>query len=134
MFGAGADVFAVWAYVIANCQDFTIELNPSLLAAIIGSDKAAIESAISSISYLCSPDPDSQNPAEDGRRLMHEAAFQYRVVSHKVYRAIQRGRATQPAPKAMVTRRHAMSHPERDKVGQVVTQRDLSASVSASEE
>jgi hypothetical protein len=137
MFGSGADVFAVWAYVIANCQDSTIELNPALLGAIIGADRAAIASAIS---YLCNPDPDSRNPAEDGRRLVHEGAFQYRVVSHAIYRRIQKeedrrehNRLRKERSRA-VTHRHAMSHSERDCAGQEVTQRDLSASVSAFKE
>jgi hypothetical protein len=85
MVGAGATVFAVWAYVIANVQDSAVELNPTLLAAVIGANKAKIESAIA---FLCSPDPVSRNPAEGGRRLVHEAAFQYCVVSHERYRAI----------------------------------------------
>jgi hypothetical protein len=146
MFGAGADVFAVWAYVISNCQDSAIELNPSLLAAIIGAERAAIESAIG---YLCSPDPNSRNPAEDGRRLVHEGAFQYRVVSHGIYRAIQKeeqrrehNRIRKQKQRSDLTDRdrsgterdgHTLSHLDGDTGGDDVTVRDLSASVSISE-
>lgn len=86
MFGAGADVFAVWGYVIANTVDSTIELNPALLAAHIGSSPANITAAIE---YLCRPDPQSRNKEHEGRRLLHEAGFQYHVVSHALYRAMR---------------------------------------------
>lgn len=86
MFGAGADVFAVWGYVIANTVDSTVELNPTMLAAIIGSAPDAIKSAIE---YLCRPDPQSRNQEHDGCRLLHESGFQYHVVSHALYRAMR---------------------------------------------
>lgn len=86
MFGAGADVFAVWAYVIANAQDSVVELNPPMLAAVIGSTPKRVRSAIE---FLCRPDTESRNPEEDGRRLLACGPFQYKVVSHEVYRAIR---------------------------------------------
>ena len=87
MYGAGPVVFAVWAYVFANARGSSLELNPALLADVIGSDRESIKSAIE---YLCSPDPYSQNPEEEGRRLVHEGAFQYRVVSLDRYRSIHK--------------------------------------------
>ena len=36
MFGAGADVFAVWGWIIANTAESTIEINPSLTGAVLG--------------------------------------------------------------------------------------------------
>lgn len=86
MLGAGAEVFAVWAYVIANTVNAAIELNPTLLAAVLGMKPEAVADAIS---YLCAPDPMSRNPAEDGRRLVKDGMYQYRVVSHDIYRAVR---------------------------------------------
>lgn len=86
MFGAGTDVFAVWGYVVANVVDSTVELNPPLLAAILGSD---VERITQAIKRLTEPDPASRNPAENGRRLIHENGFQYRVTSHELYRNIR---------------------------------------------
>lgn len=86
MFGAGAEVFAVWGYVIANVQDSRIELNARMLAAVIGSTPEKIESAIE---FLCRPDPDSRNPEQEGRRLIREGQYQFLVVSHSIYRGLK---------------------------------------------
>lgn len=86
MLGAGADVFAVWGYVIANTVDSRVELNPRLLGAVLGAPSERVETAIE---FLCRPDPASRNEDEDGRRLVREGAFQFRVVSHEIYRAIR---------------------------------------------
>lgn len=87
MMGAGPAVFAVWSYVIANTEvDGFVELNPKLLAAIIG---APIEEMQAAIDKLCAPDPNSRNPEEEGRRLVKEGTFRYRVVSHAIYRALR---------------------------------------------
>lgn len=83
MFGAGPDVFALWSYVVANSISSTIELNPLLLAATLGMPPDRVELAIK---VLESPDPKSRNPKHDGRRLVHEGAFQYHVTSHTIYR------------------------------------------------
>ena len=86
MFGAGPEVFAVWGYVIANTVNSSVELNPVMLAAVIGSSPERVESAIT---FLCRPDPLSRNKDCDGCRLVYESAFQYHVVSHALYRAIR---------------------------------------------
>jgi hypothetical protein len=86
MMGAGPVVFAVWGYAISHAVKATVELNPKHLAAALGTTPEAVASAIS---YLCSPDPDSRNKAEEGRRLIKEGQFQYHVVSHKIYNAIR---------------------------------------------
>jgi len=83
MVGAGPDVFAVWSYVIANTIMGTVELNPAFLAAVIGMPKERAESAIA---YLCEPDPNSRSSEEDGRRMIQEGPFMYRIVNHLVYR------------------------------------------------
>jgi hypothetical protein len=86
MFGAGTDVFAVWGYVIANTVNSTVELNPQLLAVVLGATPERIEAAIE---YLCKPDPRSRNPEEDGKRLVKQGQFQFHVVSHQQYREMR---------------------------------------------
>lgn len=86
MLGAGPDVFAVWGYVIANTIKSQVELNPKLLAAVIGMPEEAVKDAIE---YLCSPDENSRRKVEDGRRLIREGEFSYRVTGHATYRAIR---------------------------------------------
>lgn len=87
MLGAGADVFAVWGYVIANkSASGDLELNPHLLGAVLGMAPAAVEAVIE---YLTSPDPMSRNPQDDGRRLVREGRYLYRVVSHEIYRRVR---------------------------------------------
>ncbi len=86
MLGAGANILATWGWVISHVVDGAVELNPKLIAFHIGMTPDEVKAAID---FLCQPDPDSRNCEEDGRRLVHEAAFQYRVVSHAHYRAIK---------------------------------------------
>ena len=84
MCGAGSHVFAVWGYCIANVSiDGFIELNPKMVAALIGDTEEKIKQAID---YLLAPDPHSESPAEEGRRLIQEGRFLYRVVNHLKYR------------------------------------------------
>ncbi len=85
MAGAGPDVFAVWGYVIAHAWNGQVELNPLLVGAQIGMSQESVSSALD---ILCSPDPQSRNPEEDGRRLIREGSFLYSVVSHSIYRRI----------------------------------------------
>lgn len=86
MFGAGADVFAVWAYVIANTVDSQVELNPTLLAATIGATPERMEAAIAA---LCAPDPRSRSKECEGRRLVREGEYAYRVPTYEAYRSIR---------------------------------------------
>lgn len=86
MIGAGCNVFAVWNYVIAKTNRSVIELNPKLLAVILGGSEAEIKSAID---YLCAPDPESRSKLEDGRRMVKEGQFQYRVVNWAEYQTIR---------------------------------------------
>lgn len=86
MMAAGPEVFAVWAYVIAHAKDSGVELNPKLLAAVVGSTE---ERMIKAIEALCAADPNSRSPDMDGRRLVREGQFQYRVVNHLKYRTIR---------------------------------------------
>lgn len=86
MVGAGCNVFAVWNYVIAKTQRSVIELNPKLLCAILGGSESEITSAIE---YLCRPDPESRSKIEDGRRMVKDGQFQYRVVNWAEYQTIR---------------------------------------------
>jgi len=85
MVGAGPTVFAVWGYVIANTVKSRIEINPTLLAAILGTTPADVQAALDK---LQAPDPDSRSGAHDGRRLLKEGAFLYFVPTHEHYRKI----------------------------------------------
>ena len=86
LFGAGPHVFSVWAYAIAHTRDGEVELNPAVLAAAIG---MPVEEVHRAVDYLTSADPRSRSPEEDGRRLVHEGAYLYRVVNAANYRAIR---------------------------------------------
>ena len=87
MFGAGTDVFAVWGYVIANADaSGVVELNPSLIAAVLGASPDRIKTAID---VLSSPDAASRSVNNQGRRLAHEGGYQYLVVNHAAYRSIR---------------------------------------------
>jgi hypothetical protein len=88
MVGSGAVVFAVWGYVVANVRftDSSVELNPRILATILGEPVEEIEKAIT---VLCSPDKHSRSQEEEGRRLVLEGPFLYRVVNAKKYGSIR---------------------------------------------
>jgi hypothetical protein len=86
MYGAGPDVFAVWAYVIANTHDSQVELNPLMMAGTLGTTVERVEAAIA---YLCAPDPRSRSKECEGRRLIREGEFAYRVPTFAAYRSIR---------------------------------------------
>lgn len=91
MVGAGAVVFAVMGYIIANAvPDRTVgtqvELNPKLLAFILGEKEADVAKAIE---FLCTPDGNSRTKEEQGRRLVRLGQFSYRVVNGAKYRAMR---------------------------------------------
>jgi len=86
MFGAGLEVWGVWNYVITKTHFEVVELNPKLLAAVLGCTPEQVEEGIAK---LCAPDPNSRSKAEDGRRLVREGQFQYRVVNWAHYQSIR---------------------------------------------
>jgi hypothetical protein len=87
MVGAGPTVFAVWSYVIAYTKPpGVVELNPRLLAVIIGCEVGEVEKAID---YLTSPDPMSRFKEHEGRRLIRCGSFAYEVPTWSTYRAIK---------------------------------------------
>lgn len=87
MYGSSLATFAVWGYAIA-CADAKgfVELNPRSLAGTFNCEPKEVESAIA---YLCAPDPQSRTPADEGRRLVREGQFLYRIVNYATYRAIR---------------------------------------------
>jgi hypothetical protein len=91
MVGAGSVVFAVWGYVIAHQKpDKTIgsqvELNPKILAFLIGESEGNIQKAID---YLCAPDKNRDDQPEEGRRMVKLGGYSYRVVNGPKYMAIR---------------------------------------------
>lgn len=86
MVGAGLNVFAVWNYCIARNRSGMIELNPRLLAFVLGGEQTEIEEAIE---YLTRPDEKSRTKESDGRRLVREGEYQYRMVNWAAYDGIK---------------------------------------------
>lgn len=91
MVGAGAVVFAVMGYIIAKAEPdrvvgTQVELNPKLLAMILGEEEKEVADAIN---RLCSPDPSSRTPDKEGRRLIKIGTFAYQVVNGTKYRSIR---------------------------------------------
>lgn len=91
MVGSGACVFAVWGYVIAKQEPdkehgAKVRLNPKLLALIIGESEKDISDAIDK---LCDKDENSTTSANEGRRLVRLAEFDYQVVNGEKYMALR---------------------------------------------
>ena len=91
MVGAGADVFAVWGYVISNMRPdekvgAQVELNPKLLAFILGEKEEVV---VKALEKLCAPDTNSRTQDKEGRRLEKVGQFDYVVVNGAKYLAIK---------------------------------------------
>lgn len=87
MVGIGPTVFALWGYVISNCdREGFVELNPVLLAAILG---CSVDEVKHAVQVLTGPDTDSRNKDLEGRRLVQHAAFLYHATTYKKYRDIR---------------------------------------------
>lgn len=111
MVGSGAMVFAVWDFVItmqrpSREHGSTVEVNPALLAFVLGEPVSAVEAALDK---LCQPDPKSRTKVEEGRRLVRLGEFLYRVVNGAKYRAIRdeetRRTQTREAQRRFVSKR-----------------------------
>lgn len=86
MYGAGVAVFAVWGYVISHARHGVVELNAKKLADTLGGTVEQIEEAMR---FLEQPDRKSRFKEDDGRRLVREGEFQYRLPSWEKYAAIK---------------------------------------------
>jgi hypothetical protein len=87
LLGSGPIVISVWSYVIAHAVNGAVELNPLLIATVIGG--ITPEQVQVAIDELCAPDPKSRSKNEGGRRLVREGEYQYRVVNHAAYRKMR---------------------------------------------
>ncbi len=91
MIGAGAVVFAVMGFVISNQVPDAdvgsqVELNPKLLAFILGEPEEKITEAIK---FLCAKDDKSRTPDCDGRRLIKLGEYAYQVVNGATYNSMR---------------------------------------------
>lgn len=89
MFGAGPVVFSTWLYILSNKDEKGyVEVNAPLLAVIIGQGTTS-EQVENALFFLQQPDQKSRSKEEEGRRIVREGEFLYRVVNHGKYRAIK---------------------------------------------
>jgi hypothetical protein len=86
MVGAGINVFAVWDYMTTKARAGRVEVNPKLLAFTLGGEESEI---VSALDFLQRPDPNSRSKLEDGRRIVKEGQFQYRLVNWEFYQVIK---------------------------------------------
>ena len=86
MIGAGINVFAVWNWIITKARGGCIEVNPKLLAFTLGGTEKDVTSALA---FLTKPDEGSRSRLEEGRRLVKEGQYQYRVVNWDFYQKIR---------------------------------------------
>lgn len=88
MRGRGAVAFAVWGYVISHVKppDYELELNPDVVAFLIGEPEESISAAIE---QFCSPDPKSRTQEHEGRKLIKRGVYLYFVVNGKIYHDIR---------------------------------------------
>lgn len=86
MRGAGADVFAVWSYVISHTVNSRVEVNPEDAAPRIG---MSVERVIAALDYLEKPDAQSRSGEYEGRRMVKEGQFAYFIPNHRTYRDIK---------------------------------------------
>ncbi|MDO9541482.1 MAG: hypothetical protein Q7J98_04060 [Kiritimatiellia bacterium] len=84
MIGAGANIFSVWGYCItyAKPPHGSVELNPKLLAYLIGCEQSDV---VKAIEFLCAPDKNSRTKTDDGRRLRFSEGFEYVLVNWDLY-------------------------------------------------
>lgn len=82
MYGAGADVFALWAYVISHTVNSRVEINPVAVAPKIGISVDRIEKALE---FLQAPDPRSRSKEHEGRRMVKEGEYAFYIPNHRTY-------------------------------------------------
>lgn len=89
MVGAGLNVFAVWNYIVTKNRLGYIEINPDLLAFVLGGKNCKPSEIEAALEFLQKPDPKSRSKVADGRRLIKEGQFQYFVVNWEYYQRIR---------------------------------------------
>ena len=97
LYGAGPTAFAVMTYAVASADvRDRIDLNPKMLASIIGTSE---EDIVSAIEFLCGEDPDSRTKNENngkvGARLVKEGEYQYHIPNRAKYCMMQNERDAQ---------------------------------------
>lgn len=107
MRGKGSAFFAVWGYVISHMVPdrevgTQVELNPEIVAFLIGEQQPVIESVIAE---MCRPDPKSRSTEKDGRKLIKVGSYSYQVVNGAKYRAI-RDQATRREQNRLAQQKH----------------------------
>lgn len=86
MVGSGAQVFAVWGYIISHCgQEGLVELNSKLVAVQIGMSEDQVDTAVA---FLCGPDTHSRSKKLNGARLVRHGEFLFEVPNYLHYRGI----------------------------------------------
>ena len=87
MCGHGSTIFAVWCYAIAHVKpDASVEINPRILTAVLGDSLDKIEAALE---FLQRADPRSRSKEEDGKRLIREGEFSFRLVNFEAYNTMR---------------------------------------------
>lgn len=91
MIGKGSCFFAVWGYVLSHFvpdreMGAQVELNPKLIAFVLGEDLVKVEAAIGE---MCEPDSKSRSKEKQGRKLVKVGEYAYQVVNGEKYRAIR---------------------------------------------
>jgi hypothetical protein len=121
MAGAGANVFSVWGYCLANGAGGQVSLNPMVVAACIGCDQQEV---VSAIEFLASPDPNSRSKSHDGRRIVQLTGVVYEIINHAVYR----GLANQES-----VREYHREKKQAHRLSRTVRENSVSVSVSGSD-
>lgn len=86
MLGAGINVFAVWNYILAKARRGSVEVNPVLIAFKLG---GTADDVVSALEFLQKPDPESRSKEEEGRRIVRDGQYQYRIVNWQHYEDIR---------------------------------------------
>lgn len=93
MAGAGLNVFALWNYILTKARRGVVEINPKLVAFTLGGETGDLSEVIKQVEdaleYLQRPDPESRSHLEDGKRIIKEGQFQYRIVNWDDYEKIR---------------------------------------------
>ena len=87
--GAGFNVFAVWDYMTTKARNGYVEVNPEVLAFILGGKNQDPAEVVEALEFLQRPDPKSRSKLEDGRRIVKEGEYQYRLVNWEHYNRIR---------------------------------------------